>query len=159
MMFFQFNLQSSFEEYVKSIEDVIAQTVEQKRKFGFWLHDQNNDDKLCPLDIKTNKELIGPKYSYLLWFDFDQLDTILADQIKSIHESEPVKEIEAEFEKLWNEKNTGVKERREPIVFSDDEQEVVKDQNKEEGKAHHNRKLSFRSMKRYSITSDVHKKA
>ena len=66
------------------------------------------------------------KFSYLLWSDLELMMSKILDNIKSIKEKEPgyhMNKFEEKFEQYWTEKNTGVKKKRNPIVFDTSETE------------------------------------
>ena len=81
MRFFNFQQTSTFEEYIKTIEDVIRMTKRKKSKFGFWLYDQNNDDRICPIDLALNRYMLTKKFSYMIWFDLTAISNIVSKQI------------------------------------------------------------------------------
>ena len=57
-------------------------------------------------------------FSYLQWFDMDLLQGQIKEQVNTIPDKEPgfyLSEFEANFEKYWREKQTGIKEKREPL--------------------------------------------
>lgn len=64
------------------------------------------------------------EYSYLNWFDIDMMGQVLHKQISSIPEKEPgyhLKEFEVQFDEYWEAKKKGMKVKRKPLVFEDED--------------------------------------
>ena len=92
--------------------------MKQKRRLGFLIHDFANDGKICPIDLSMFRVVQMNNFSYLQWFDMDLLQGQIKEQVNTIPDKEPgfyLPEFEANFEKYWREKQTGIKEKREPL--------------------------------------------
>ncbi len=67
--------------------------------------------------------LIQPSHTFLHWFDMQRIFTKLNSQIKSVPQIAPgtyMDHFEAEFEKHWQEKENGIKNRRDPVILDDE---------------------------------------
>ena len=67
----KFPVDGKFEDFCKVIEDFIGKDQKSKRRFGFVMHDANQDGKICPIDINIAAYIFCKRYSYLHWFDLD----------------------------------------------------------------------------------------
>ena len=63
----------NFEDYCKCIEAFISKSEQAKKKLGFFLHDENNDGRICPTDIWVNVVLRTKEFATLFWFDNEKL--------------------------------------------------------------------------------------
>lgn len=135
-----FQATSTFDEYCKSIEDFIAKDTKVKCSLGFLMHDSNEDNRICPIDMGFNISTFGTDCGYLHWFDLTFLGDTLQSQISSIKKKEPgyfLKEFEDEFEEIWQAKKTGIKRKRPRFGLNEEDEkaEVIKVQNEDVGGA------------------------
>ena len=117
---------STFEEYVKTVQDFVSKDTKTKRKLGFMLHDQFNDGAICPIDVQIFMMIFTKRFSYLLWNDLDLVMNEMLSGIQNIPEKQPgffLREFEQEFEKYWVAKQTGTKVKRKKLVIDSSESE------------------------------------
>ena len=87
------------------------------------MHDQNQDGRICPIDVNIIAFMFCKDYSYLHWFDIDLMRDLLRHQITNIPEKEPgyhLKEFEKQFDEYWEAKKQGLRVKRKPLVFEDE---------------------------------------
>lgn len=123
MQTFKFQLDGKFEDFCRTIEDFIAKETHVKRKFGFLMHDANQDGKICPIDVNIASIIFCRDFSYLHWFDLDLIRGVIQKQIGDIPEKQPgyhLEEFEKEFDEYWTAKKAGVKVKRKKLVIEDE---------------------------------------
>ena len=100
---------------------------------------------------KIKEKLAQPCYQFLLWFDFDILYNRMAQQMHNLTNEKKVSDqIQEQFEENWNARQTGVNQKRPPLVLDSDSEE----QTDEELKQIANEVAQTLALDKQSVTSD-----